>query len=599
MTPLRGIARKTLRRLRRVVGAPAPWFVHHAGYRMGLPGVSVDPLRAHRILAFLLDEGLASSRDVSAPIPVSLNRLGHVHTERYLESLDRADSLEPVVGFTVSDEERQKLIDDQRLVVGGTIHATRLALKTGRIAINLAGGYHHAWPDHGQAFCVFNDVAVAIARLRRKKFHERVLVIDLDLHDGNGTRAAFADDPSVFTFSIHNRHWDPVDAVADLSVALGSDVNDQQYLAALQAELPAVLADHRPGLVFYIAGADPAADDKLGDWNISPEAMLERDRYVIQQVGGPRPETPLVVLLGGGYGDRAWRHSARFFAWLVSGESRDPNAALDAVVRMFRRIDLETPRPGEGSGDDWTLEEDDVGLPGLAASTESRFLGVLSKHAVELSLERFGILNKIRSRGFRHPAVRLEATPPLGHTLRIVGGADGGELLMEQRVSRNRSALPGMELLYAEWLLLQDPRSTFDESRGPLPGQRHPGLGLMREIVAWWLVLCERLKLDGLLFVPSHYYMASLGRRHLRFLHPEDEAAFEAFQDALAGIGLSEASRAVDAGRVVDRKTGAVATWPAAMMVLPVGEALGTRTAGLSYQAALKKARAGTKYRLG
>ena len=598
MTALRGIARKTLRQLRRVVGAPGPWFVHDAGYRMSLPGVSVDPLRAHRILAFLLDEGLATPADVSAPIPVSLQRLGQLHTQRYLESLDRPESFESVVGFTVSDEERQKIIDDQRLVVGGTIHATRLALKTGRVAINLGGGYHHAWPDHGQAYCVFNDVAVSIARLRRKRFHERVLVIDLDLHDGNGTRAAFAEDPSVFTFSIHNRDWDPVEAVADLSVALGSEVTDERYLVALKSELPGLLASHRPGLVFYIAGTDPAADDTLGDWRISPEAMLERDRYVIQQLGGPRSETPRVVLLGGGYGDRAWHHSARFFAWLTSGESRDPDTALDAVVRMFRRIDRESPRPTEEGDGEWTLEEDDIGLPGLAASTESRFLGVLSKHAVELSLERFGILNKIRSRGFRHPSVQLEATPPLGHTLRVFGDAGGDELLMEQRVSRNRSAIPGMELFYAEWLLLQNPRTAFDASRAPLPGQRHPGLGLMREIVAWWLVLCERLKLDGILFVPSHYYMATLGRRHLRFLQPEDEAAYDAFRTALSGMRLSEASRAVDAGRVVEQDSGQAVRWHVPMMVLPVGRELREKTAGPSYQAALEQARARLQYRI-
>ena len=120
--------------------------------------------------------------------------------------------------------EVEATLDLQRLMAGGTIQATRLALRTGGIAVHLGGGFHHAMPDAGLGFCVFNDVAVAIRRLRGRGFAEPVLVVDLDLHDGNGTRRIFADDPTVHTFSIHNDHWGDTEAVASTSIALGPGV---------------------------------------------------------------------------------------------------------------------------------------------------------------------------------------------------------------------------------------------------------------------------------------------------------------------------------------------------------------------------------------
>jgi hypothetical protein len=450
-----------------------------------------------------------------------------------------------------------------------------LALRTGRVGVNLGGGLHHATPERGMGFCLFNDVAVAIARLRAKGFVDPVLVVDLDLHDGNGTRAAFARDSSVFTLSIHNQTWDDDPAVADRRIALGSGIGGEPYLAALRAELPPVLREHRPGLVFYVAGTDPARDDPLGDWNVAPDDMLARDRFVFEQVRDVCPDAPIVVLLGGGYGDRAWRGTARFLAWLASGKEHDPSEDVDAVVRMFRRI------RGEGgesaSEEDWTLTEDDLG--DLAPETErgGRLLDTLTKHAVELSLERYGILGAIRALGFAGLELSIAASPPVGQTMRLVADWGRGPLLMEQRLRRDRSAVPGAELLAAEWLLLQNPEAIFPADRPPLPGQRHPGLGLLRETVAWWVLLCERLRLDGILFVPAHYYMAVLGRRHLGFLRAADAAVFEAFVRAVDGLDLREASRAIEEGRIVDAASGRVVEWHAPTMVLPVSRALRDR----------------------
>jgi acetoin utilization deacetylase AcuC-like enzyme len=547
--------------------------VHDAAYRTDVRGLPIDPLRADRILAFLLDAGLVRPRDVGRPLPASLEQIARVHAGRYLDSLDRPEVQEAVFGFALGPEDSQRIIDYQRLVVGGTIHATRLALRTGRSVVNLGGGLHHATPEKGMGFCLFNDVAIAVTRLRFKGFGERVLVVDLDLHDGNGTRAAFARDAGVFTFSIHNETWDDAPAVADRRIALGSGVTGERFLDVLRAELPPVIREHRPGLVVYIAGADPGREDSLGDWQLSAADLLERDRFVFEQVRGADPSVPVVVVLGGGYGDRAWTCTARFLAWLVSGKEHAPSEDVHAVVRMFRRIEREAgPEPGDGAG--WSLAEEDLGQLAPEAERGVRLLGVMSKHAVELSLERFGFMGRIRSLGFAALTVRLEATPPVGQTLRLVADGGRGPLLMEQRLDRSRSAVPGMELLAAEWLLLQNPVAPFTEGRQPLPGQRHPGLGLAREVVAWWIVLCERLGLDGILFVPSHYYNAVLGLRHLSFLRPEDAAAFEAFRRAVARMSLADATRAIDRGRVVERESGRSVAWHAPPMVLPVSRAL-------------------------
>ena len=150
---------------------------------------------------------------------------------------------------------------------------------------------------------------------------------------------------------------------------------------------------------------------------------------------------------------------------------------------------------------------------------------------------------------------------------------------MELRVRRDRKTMPDMQLLYAEWLLLQNPRKQFDEDRPRLPGQEHPGLGLLAEIVALMVVMCERIGLDGIMFVPAHYYMAALGRRHLVFVNPVDAAVYEAMRRAVSGLGLADATRAIEDGRVIDATSRSAVAWHTPLMILPVNEELRGRLA--------------------
>jgi acetoin utilization deacetylase AcuC-like enzyme len=584
--------------LRYTLRPPDVCFVHHADYAHAAAGALIDPARADKILGFLTDEHIIRRADVSRPIPASLENILRVHTPEYVESLSDPEVVSGIMGIPLPPRAAQEALDLMRLMVGGTIQATRMALRTGKFAVHLGGGFHHATPDEGMGFCVFNDVAIAVARLRAKGFDEPVLIVDLDLHDGNGTRAAFANDATVYTFSIHNVPWDEAEAVASTNIALGSEVTDEMLLQTLRRELPPVVERHRPGLVIYLAGVDGAARDALGDWRLSAEGMLERDRFVVSQVRHDGQTIPLVVVLAGGYGAAAWRHSARFFSWLVSGDVVEPPDAAEILVRQYREISKRWDAEEAEARDenDWGFSEED--LVGLVTHQDTRFLGQFSRHALELQLQQLGFLDHVRSRGFGNPTITLDAPAGLGQTLRIYGDAVHTELLMELKARRSRSMVPGCEVIEIEWLLLQNPRGEFQEARPQLPGQSHPGLGLMRHVAAWLVVVCERLGLDGIAFVPSQFYMAAVGRRHLKFVDPERQARFEAIRDALAGAELPEANRAVDGGWLEDATTGEIARWEPAAMVVAVSQKLNDQLTSPAHHEAVRRARKTYTFRL-
>ena len=241
----------------------------------------------------------------------------------------------------------------------------------------------------------------------------------------------------------------------------------------------------------------------------------------------------------------------------------------------------------------WELTEDDlVGiLPGVPRHT--RFLEFFSKVGIELLLERFGILQQLRARGFKTPVLHLELEHPLGQTLKIFGDPERRELLVELRVHRSTRAVPGCEVLEVEWLLLQNPRASFAAGRSALPGQQHPGLGMLGEFFGWLVVVSETLALDGMVFRPSHYHLAAVSRRHMRFIDPKAEAFMRALETVLSGMPLDQASRAVEEGLVLRTETGAAVRWEAWPMVLPATERLRALTAGPAYETAVRDASRG------
>jgi len=574
--------RRGWRRVRRRWGVAQVRFIFSDAYSGTVQGIPLDPMRGWKILGFLVDEGLLDRDDISVPRPPALRSLLRVHDADYLDAVGRDPEVtERIFGEKISDAEVEQVVRLERTAVGGTIMATRLALQGRSVAINLGGGYHHAARDSGAGFCIFNDIAVAIARLRAKGFKEPILVIDLDIHDGDGTRAIFAHDATVYTYSVHNEDWGDTEAEASTSIALGAGVGDEVYLGTLLKTLPDVMTKVKPGLVIYVAGTDPAADDTLGNWKISADGMIRRDRLVFELLRRARRRVPVVIVLAGGYGSESWRYSARFFSWLISGKVAKTPDNAEMILRRFRRIrsQLEpSDLTSEPSGFGWRLSEED--LAGLMpdAPQRTRFLSHFSQHGLELLLERLGLLDQLRLRGFRHPTVEVDLTGGVGDTLLIYSEPDLRELR-------------GSEVLVIEWLLLQHPRADFGPYRRPLPAQKHPGLGLLKEVFGWLVVVAEVLELDGIYYVPSSYHVAIQSRRQVRFLEPEDEAMIQSLEELFSNMTLAEASNLIADGRVVDAATAKVLEWQGYPMVLPVSEALRERVTGEEYEARVVEAK--------
>ena len=593
---LRAMLRAARRSLHRLRGGGFP-LVYDTRYRQSVYGVPMDPLRGEKIIESLAEAGLLRADLVSEPKPASLESLLRVHTPEYLHELQEADALTRILGVEVPAVEAESTLELQRLMTGGTIHATRLALRTGGIAVHLGGGFHHAQPGAGLGFCVFNDVAVAIRRLRARGFAEPVLVVDLDLHDGNGTRRIFADDTTVHTFSIHNDHWGETEVLASTSIALGADVDDSRFLAMLRELLPPVFADVRPGLVFYLAGADSAADDAVGNWRLSAAGLFERDLFVTALARGGERSLPLVVLLAGGYGPHAWSYGARYLLWLASGRAMEPIAEDELALARFRALRPELRRAERNDdGLAFSLSEEDLGglVPG--ALRPLRFLSLYSRHGVELMLERAQILASLRARGFRRLRVELDAADD-SVTLRVVCEDRGDERLVELRARRSLGVVPEMELVAIEWLLLQNPREPFSGRRPRLPGQEHPGLGLLRDLMSWLVVVCETHQLDGIHFVSAHYHVARQSRKLVRPIDPRDEARLRHLEDALAALPLPEATHAIEQGLVVDA-SGQPVAWQPVAAVLPVSERLRALVGGPDYEEAVARESARLEYRL-
>jgi len=269
------------------------------------PGHSF-PMSKYSLLRDSVAASLPQIRLTPAPA-ASEGELALAHEPLYITSvaeglLSAAQQRE--IGFPWS----QRMAERARRSVGATIAAARVALSEG-VAANLAGGTHHAYADKGSGYCVFNDVAVA-ARLMQAEWHRshrallRVVVIDLDVHQGNGTASIFADDPTVFTLSLHGERNFPFRKEAsDLDVNLPDGCGDAQYLAALDDALAQLWARHEghlPGLAFFVAGADPHEGDRLGRLKLSAEGMAQRDRRVLDALRARG--IPVAISMAGGYG---------------------------------------------------------------------------------------------------------------------------------------------------------------------------------------------------------------------------------------------------------------------------------------------------------
>ncbi len=289
--------------------------VHHPDYQIPLRGGTRFPMSKYGYLReALLARGIIAPGRYLAPSAVSAPVVALAHEAGYVERvfegrLGREERRR--IGLSAAPD---RVARRARLATAGTLLATRMAIEVG-IAANTAGGSHHAGPEGGAGFCVFNDVGVAIRSLLVRGGPVPVLVVDCDVHQGDGTARIFAEEPAVRTLSIHAAHNYPAEkARSTEDIALDDATGDAAYLSALAAGLDRALAAERPGIVFYNAGVDVWAGDRLGRLALSPEGIRARDRLVIRRIRGLG--VPLVCVIGGGYDDepeRLARHHAIVF----------------------------------------------------------------------------------------------------------------------------------------------------------------------------------------------------------------------------------------------------------------------------------------------
>lgn len=547
---------RRLRARARLRSDVAIWFhpEYSGPWRSDPPPVGhIEPRRGDLVIDRLMREGLVSARDVRQPELASLETLGRFHPWSYIESSTQPEVLARIFGTEPGLLRSEDLLRSIRRAVGGTVEAARAVVEGPiRTGVNLGGGFHHAEPELGSGFCVYNDIGVAVRTLRAQGWDEPVLVIDLDVHQGNGNSVAFDEVDRVKVYSVHGSVWSHRRDRVHREIHLRGAVTDDRYLAVLRTTLEPWIDEIRPGLVFYVAGADVLAGDRLGSFWLTMNGVFQRDRYVADLARDYG--AGLVVTLGGGYSRQAWVTHYNFVRHLLTDETSvevRTESRREVFDRVARALDpLELQRDEDELSFD--LHPDELFGQLTREAPARRLLDYYSKHGVETALEQYGIVDKIRVRGYDDIRVDLDLAD-VRYQRVLVDAISSGEWyrVIELVVRKERLELPdgsgeSIETLWVEWLLLQDPKATFSLDRPPLPGQSHPGLGLARDFVELLIKICQRLNLGALVDVPAHYHNGVAASPEFHFLDPEVEGRVRALVTVLAGISVAEGSRLVD-----------------------------------------------------
>jgi acetoin utilization deacetylase AcuC-like enzyme len=275
--------------------------IYHPGYDLNI-GAHVFPSQKFRLIAeTLLKEGIAAPGDFLQPAVASDEDILRVHTAEWVHKL-KTGTLSASEAMMLEVPYSQELVEAVWLAAGGTILAAQCALRDG-FGCNIGGGFHHAHAAHGEGFCAIHDVAVAIRRLQADGAIGKAMVVDTDVHHGNGTAHIFRDDPSVFTLSIHQlNNYPGYKPPSTVDLNLDDRVEDDEYLEILLPAVTKGLEEFRPEMVFYVGGADPYCEDQLGGLSLSKKGLLDRDRRVFLEARSRG--IPVTTTLAGGYARR-------------------------------------------------------------------------------------------------------------------------------------------------------------------------------------------------------------------------------------------------------------------------------------------------------
>src|ERR1035441_9752346 len=275
--------------------------VYSAQYDLNLGNHVFPSIKYRLIKEKLLRDQILTPQEIVEPRAASEDDIALVHSRDYIHKL-QAGKLTYLEILRLEIPYSPELVRAVWLAAGGSILAGRLALEDGTAA-NIGGGFHHAYPDHGEGFCVLNDFAIGIRRLQKDKAIERAMTVDCDVHHGDGTAAIFAGDTTVYTLSIHQENNYPYPKPpSTLDINLRDSVEDAEYLDELGKGLEQALGEFRPDLIYYVAGADPYRDDQLGGLKLSIEGLEKRDRLVFSKAQARN--IPVAVTLAGGYARR-------------------------------------------------------------------------------------------------------------------------------------------------------------------------------------------------------------------------------------------------------------------------------------------------------
>jgi acetoin utilization deacetylase AcuC-like enzyme len=276
-------------------------FVYADQYDLNL-GDHVFPSSKYRLIKDnLLRGGHVKPQDFAEPEPATEADVQLVHHLEYVRKL-QAGKLTYLEILRLEVPYSPEMVRAVWLAAGGSILAGRLALRDGA-AMNIGGGLHHAYPDHGEGFCALNDVAIGIRRLQKDRVIERAMTIDCDVHQGNGTAAIFGGDRTVYTFSIHQENNYPYPKPpSNLDVNMEDGAGDERYLTALREGLDRALGEFSPDIIYYVAGADPYREDQLGGLRLTIEGLKKRDRLVFEKASARK--IPVAIALAGGYARR-------------------------------------------------------------------------------------------------------------------------------------------------------------------------------------------------------------------------------------------------------------------------------------------------------
>ncbi len=271
----------------------------HPIYKHPLPEGHRFPMLKYELLPEqLIYEGTCTKANFFEPEVPDDAHILKVHTEAYyndLKNLTLDKRAERKLGFPLSEG----LVKREIIIADGTMKASEFAIEHG-VAMNIAGGTHHAYTDHGEAFCLLNDQAIGARYLQQKKLADKILIVDLDVHQGNGTAEIFANDASVFTFSMHGKSNYPFKKdISDLDIALENNADDETYLDLLYKTLPKLIKEEQPDFIYYLCGVDVVASDKLGKLGLTTEGCKQRDRFVLETCKSQ--SIPVMCSMGGGY----------------------------------------------------------------------------------------------------------------------------------------------------------------------------------------------------------------------------------------------------------------------------------------------------------